>query len=270
YFDTNLPGFFIRVTPAGVKTFGALYNHNGRKRRYTIGTFPPLTLADAREKAKDILRSAEKGSDPEQEKIEIRAAGTFGELADLYIEKHAKVNKAEKSIAEDQRQLDAYLLPVWKHVRASAITIDDVEALLDKMAAQAPVQANRTRSLLRHIFRWALSKQASRRQFVLSMNPAVDVPRPADERARERVYSDDELKAVWQACGQVGPVGDLFKLQLLTGARPGEVSEMEWAELELPRGVWTQPGEKTKNGKVHVVPLAPAAVKILNRLKVEQ
>src|SRR5215471_17907533 len=111
YFDTNLPGFFIRVTPAGIKTFGAMYNHGGRKRRYTIGTFPPLTLADARERAKDILRSAEKGSDPQQEKTDIQAAGTFGELSDLYIEKYVKVNKAEKSIAEDQRQLDAYLLP---------------------------------------------------------------------------------------------------------------------------------------------------------------
>src|SRR5215831_11096096 len=122
-------------------------------------------------------------------------------------------------------------------MKASAITIDDVEVLLEKLAAHAPVQANRTRSLLRHMFRWALSKRTYRKQFALSMNPVTDIPRLADEKPRERVYSDDDLKAIWQACSQIGQVGDLFKLQLLTGVRPGEVSEMEWTELELPRGV---------------------------------
>jgi integrase len=87
--------------------------------------------------------------------------------------------------------------------------------------------------------------------------PCAFVPRPATERARERVYSDDELKAIWDAFETIGIVGDLFKMQLLTAARPGEVSEMEWRELELSRAIWTQPGAKTKNGKVHVVPLSP-------------
>ena len=64
YFDTNPPGFCVRITPNGVKTFSVLYRHAGRKRRYTIGTYPPLTLADARDKAKAALRSAEKGEDP--------------------------------------------------------------------------------------------------------------------------------------------------------------------------------------------------------------
>src|SRR5207247_5835393 len=94
YFDTNLPGFFVRVTPTGVKTFGCMYYVHGRKVRYTIGTFPPLTLFDARTEAKRMLGKAEVGSHPAAEKIEKREAGTFGELTELYVEEHVKANEA--------------------------------------------------------------------------------------------------------------------------------------------------------------------------------
>src|SRR5438034_2108336 len=221
YFDTNLPGFFVRVTPTGVKTFGCMYYVHGRKVRYTIGTLRPLTLFDARTEDKRILGKAELGSDPAAEKIEKREAGTFGELTELYVEEHVKPNKAEKSQIEDQRQIDAYLLPKWKHVKAAAITIDDVETLLDAMKKNAPVQANRTRSLLRHMFRWALAKPSRRRRFMLSVNPVADVEKPSEESPRERVYSDDELKAIWKARDEIGTVDESLTLTRSTAGRPG-------------------------------------------------
>src|SRR5438034_9757245 len=97
YFDTNLPGFFVRVTPTGVKTFGCMYYVHGRKVRYTIGTFPPLTLFDSRNEAKRILGKAELGSDPAAEKFEKREAGTFGAVAELYLQENVKANKADNS-----------------------------------------------------------------------------------------------------------------------------------------------------------------------------
>src|SRR5438874_8409 len=68
YFDKDLPGFHVRVTPNGVKTFSVMYRHGGRLRRLTIGTYPPLTLADARDAAREALRKAAKGEDPAAEK----------------------------------------------------------------------------------------------------------------------------------------------------------------------------------------------------------
>ena len=96
------------------------------------------------------------------------------------------------------------------------------------------------------------------------------MPKLAKERARDRVYSDDELKALWKAFDTIGVVGDLFKLQLLTAARPGEVSEMDWNELDLTRAIWTQPSARTKNRKVHIVPLRKPAVRILQALRQRQ
>src|SRR5207247_10840514 len=103
YFDTNLPGFFVRVTPTGVKTFGCMYYVHGRKVRYTIGTFPTLTLFDARTEAKRTLGKAELGSDPAAEKIEKVEEGTFGGLTEVYGEEHVKPSKAEKATIEAHR-----------------------------------------------------------------------------------------------------------------------------------------------------------------------
>jgi hypothetical protein len=93
YFDSSTPGFGLRVTSRGHQSWICLYRHRGEKRRYTIGTYPQLGLADAREEAKEVLRRAAKGEDPAMEKKWQRKAKTFRELADLYLEHHAKATK---------------------------------------------------------------------------------------------------------------------------------------------------------------------------------
>src|SRR3989442_8494640 len=92
-FDENVPGFSVRVTSDGRKTFSIQYRHLGRVRRMTIGTYPSLTLADARDQAREALRKAAKGEDAAFEKKQRRLAETFGELATDYIEQYAKPKK---------------------------------------------------------------------------------------------------------------------------------------------------------------------------------
>jgi integrase len=268
YFDADQPGLCLRITPDGTKSFSVFYRHGGRLRRFTIGKYPAVSLAAARDRAREALTSVAKGEDPMAKKAAERIAGTLGELAAVYMEEHSQPNK--KSWADDQRMFDAYVLPDLKHVKAASVTIDDIEILLEGIAKRAPVQANRVRALMRHMYTWALETRKYRKQFALTMNPCAYVPRLADETARERVYSDDELKMLWKAFEAIGIVGDLFKLQLLTATRKGELTKMEWNEIELDRGVWTQPGEKTKNGKVHVVPLSTTSIRILESLKLRQ
>ena len=77
YFDRATPGFGLRITSGGHRSWICLYRHKGDKRRYTIGTYPQLGLADARERAKEILRRAAKGDDPAAEKKRERRAETF-------------------------------------------------------------------------------------------------------------------------------------------------------------------------------------------------
>jgi hypothetical protein len=93
YFDTEVPSLALRVTASGSKTWTVLYQHCARLRRMTLGTTSILTLAKARERARDVLYAARKGADPATEKQAGRNADTFGELADLYLEKWAKPRK---------------------------------------------------------------------------------------------------------------------------------------------------------------------------------
>ena len=89
YFDQSFPGFYLRISPRGRKAFGVMYRHAGRVRRMTFGRFPPLTLADAREKAKEELRKAAKGEDPAIQKAEEREADNFRSLAEDYMTRYS-------------------------------------------------------------------------------------------------------------------------------------------------------------------------------------
>ena len=104
YWDQGLPGLWLRVSDQGRKSWGITYRHNGRQRRLTIGKFPNLTLADARDKARVLLRQVGFGQDPAEAKRQIAMGATFGEMAARYMREHAIPNK--KSWREDRRALD--------------------------------------------------------------------------------------------------------------------------------------------------------------------
>src|SRR5215510_2798358 len=104
FFDKSTKGFGLRVSATGRMTWIVLYRHLGTKRRMTLGTYPTVTLAYARETAGDALRAAAKGKDPAAEKKAARLGDTFGDLAEDYIELYAKVNK--RSWKQDRRALD--------------------------------------------------------------------------------------------------------------------------------------------------------------------
>ena len=90
YFDTDVTGFGLRITARGVKSWVYLYRTNGRPRRFTLGRYPDLSLADARAKAKTARNDVAQGGDPGATKIEVRRADTFGELADLFVPDYSK------------------------------------------------------------------------------------------------------------------------------------------------------------------------------------
>src|SRR5262249_1688730 len=93
YFDEDVTGLALRVSPTGAKTWTVLYRHRGRLRRLTLGSVDVITLAKARERARDQLYAVSKGKDPATEKQDGKKAETLGDLAELYIEKWAKPRK---------------------------------------------------------------------------------------------------------------------------------------------------------------------------------
>jgi integrase len=259
--DSSLPGFGLRVSVNGRKTWTVRYRIGRRLRRMTLGHFPPLTLADARKDARTALRSAEKGIDPAEAKIERRDADTFGELAAEYVERHAKRRK--KSWKADDRMLRTEVLPHWRHRLARDISRRDVRTLVENIAERgAPILANRVVSLLSRVFKFALDEE------LIEASPAVRVSRPGQERSRDRVLTDDEIRQFWTAVAELpSEMAAFWKLRFLSAQRGGECVAMRWSDVDLEAGWWIIPATVAKNKREHRVPLSESALTILKDLR---
>jgi integrase len=260
YFDTKPPGIGLRVTPRGRKTWFIMYRSGGRLRRLALGTYPALSLADARQQAMTARHTVAQGEDPALHKQTLRHAPTVEIIAQQYLDLYAKVHK--KSWRADARLLAKEVLPQWGRRKASEISRRDVLALLDWLVERgAPIQANRVLALVRKLFNWAISRD------VLAYNPCFQVKAPGKETQRDRVLEEDEIRAVWDACEALHPLfSAYFKLRLLTAQRAGEVRTMRWEDVDLATGWWTIPARITKNGLAHRVPLSGPAHDILQAL----
>jgi len=257
YFDEALPGFSLRVAASGRKSFCVLYRSGRRLRRYTLGRYPVLGLARARDLARAALAEAALGGDPALKKVERRRALSFAELASEYLELHARPNK--KTWREDERRIRKTLLPAFRHMPATDIERAHVRDLLDAILLRgASYEANRTHAQLRKMFNWALARD------LVEKNPVAGLPRPAQERRRQHVLREDEIRRFWEALERESPaVAASLKLRLYTAQRGGEVLTMRWEDIELSTGWWTIPGERSKNDLSHRVFLAAATRALL-------
>lgn len=262
--DAVRPAFGVRVGSSGKKSWVYLYHWEGRARRLTLGQYPRLSLADAGLAFANAYKQLEHGIDPGASEVEkrrqFRTTPTVRELGCEYIEKHCKPNK--RSWESDERIFNHDVLAAWGSRKITSIRRADVNDLLDDVAARAPIQSNRTFAFVRAMFRFAESRD------YIPASPCHGVRARARERSRDRVLEMQEVSAVWHGIDQPGITQTVrlgIRLLILTGQRIGEVVNAEWHEIDLDKAVWTQPGEKVKNGKPHRVPLSPQAVMVLRR-----
>ena len=240
-----------------------MYRLEGRLRRLTLGAFPRLGLADARDQARKALHEVAKGVDPAAEKKTGRKAETFAELAAEFLERHAKQHN--RRWKETERIIDRELLPGWRNRKARDIHRRDVLAVLDEITARpAPMMANGTLAVIRKMYNWAISRD------VVEFNPCIAVERPGKPRQRDRVLSQPEIRALWhglEGARMTREIKFAIKLQLLTAQRIGEVMSARWSDFDFGTGVWTIPAERSKNGLAHRVPLSSSTRQILAELR---
>ena len=257
--DSVVPGFGLRISYGGKRTYCIMTRINGRQVRRTVATTATHTLAEAREAARDMLRDAAKGIDSKDcERIERREAqkarrDTFGAIAALYMQEHGS---KRKSGGELQRKLDKDILPEIGHLPITDVTRADIKDLLLKKAATSPVAANRLLALVRPIFIYAMDEE--RLDSVPNFRKLT-----AEETPRDRVLADDEIRDVWRGCLRLGyPYGHLVRLALLTAQRRGEISGL--VRDELNGDGWKLPSERSKNRQGHLVPISDLAQSILD------
>lgn len=246
--DALLPGLHLRVSATGGKVFYVSKRVNGDMKRIKIGSYPILSLHDAREKARSILRSIELGryveKAPHEEEQRMM---TLGEVVPQFIELYAK--QRTKDWKSSERVLlkfsSLFSRPIDQIKRVEVVRV--LDAII---AGGAPTRANRALAAIKKLMNWCIDRG------MIETSPVAHLRPPTKEVARERVLTDDELKICWRMAELEGlPFAQCVQLLILTGQRRGEVSGMRWSELDLDNATWTIPAKRAKNATTHIVPL---------------
>ena len=171
-----------------------------------------------------------------------------------YVEKQRRPN----TVAAYKHILDDDVLVAWRGRALASIKRADVRDLVERIADERPISANRTLTVLAKCFKWAVERD------IMETSPAIGVKKPADENPRDRVLTDAELCLVLDAAGRLPTIGrDFIRLLTLTMARRSEIANMRWTEVDLAERMWTLPAARAKNGCEHRLPLSSTAVSIL-------
>jgi integrase len=254
YFDETVSGLALRVTPLGVKAWTFLYTAAGKRRRITLGRYPAVSLASARTLALEARAAVAAGQDPSA-----RGAMTIADLVESYIAKHTS---GLRSGPEIERRIRKNIIPIVGNVPLAELHRRDATRVVDAVTKRgAPTEAARAFEDLRAMLRWAVARGD------LDHNPIDGMRKPPSAKPRERVLTDDEIRALWlslpTALAKSPTCQRIIRLCLLTGQRVGEVAGMRRGELDFKTRTWSLPGTRTKNGHGHVVPLSEGAMGII-------
>jgi integrase len=270
--DSDVPGFGVRVSETGQKSFILIARYPGSPNptRRTLGEYPSLSLESARGRARDWRDLIRKGLDPKAEnerlrRLELRKQQTtFAAVAEDYIERHVKGQRKAK---DTEREIRKELISRWGERPVTSLAREDVITLVEGIARRpAPYTAHIVLGHARSLFNWAINRGA----YGLETSPCDRIKPSAligAKEPRQRVLSDSEIGAVWSATEKLGyPFGPLYQLLLLTGARKNEVAGAKWGEFDLKKKIWTVPPERFKSNASHLVPLSDQALAIIERL----
>src|SRR5438093_5993083 len=283
YFDRAKgapPGFALRVTATGARTYYLIYRSSGSEKKsfLWVGDATRMSLADARDRAREADRLRGQGSDPVQERKREertqRQRPTVAALLSAFVEA-GENRKSEKTQAEYRRILAAEIdgTPVGA-TTANDVTAPELDAVCRKIAKRSPPMAINVYKLIRAAFRWGFKKD------LVDRDVSAKLDRPAEERrlpTEERTLNDEELRRLWLGVEALGrETATFIRLPLLCGTRRGETALAEWDEFDLREhgpSVWRVRAEhrKGQRGKKRglVIPLPPLAVRLRLALRQE-
>ena len=245
--DDLVQGLRLRVGSGGRKAWIVRSRAGTKLINKTLGPYPLIRLADARDLARDFLITLAREGDA-------RPNRTFGALTEHWIEHVAKVRN--KSWRQQKRRLEIYVLPKWRDRELSSIKRAEVRDLIDGI--EGVVAPGRALAIVRTLFRYAMARDW------VDNSPAEAMSNPSRDIPRDRYLDMKEVTAVYKVADLLGyPFTGFIKMMILTGQRRTEVASMKWADIDLDAGTWVIASDDNKSARTHLVPLSPQAVELL-------
>ena len=280
YYDKDIPGFGVRVTSGGARAFVLNYKvrDSRRERRYTIGACADWSIGAARREARRLRQLIDQGGDPLGDIEAEREAPTVTELIDRFVAEHVEPRLRPGSMRSYRTLLNKHIGPHFgTHTKVQDVAFADVDALHRKITkAGTSYAANRCIAVLSKMFSLAV------RWNMRTDNPCRGIERNFEGK-RKRYLDGDELARLATALTAFPDkqAVNIIRLLMLTGARRGEVTAMQWADVSqtnerdqdgnvIRKVVWTKLASTTKQEEDHVVPLSAPAAQLLDDIREQQ
>jgi integrase len=248
----------IRVSPNGNKAFILRYFFRGKDKLLTLGQYPKITLAEARERSAAIAKQIDDNIDP-IENIGVTECKKVKDLCALFYEKWSIPRK--KSYKQDERIIKKYINPVIGHMNIHEVKRAHIKKLLEDMN-KTPIMANLTLSVIRKMFNFAIEEE------ITEVNPAQLMREPYAKKSKTRVLNDNEINLFWNNFTNVDERPKIDKttalalrMCLVTAQRQGEITGMKWSNIE--GDFYLLEPEFSKNDLPHKIPLSFLAREII-------
>jgi integrase len=262
--DQRCKGLAVRVAASGMKTWDLAYRirGTGKMRRLSLGRATDVSLEQARERANELTSAARQGRDLIAEEGETRDAAasriTIEKLIDLNLRR--RVIGRLRTAREIESRLRRTLTPILQRYAAD-ICRRDLRELLDAIVDQGlGREAEKRRQTVGAMFRWALS------QDIVETDPTAGLKAYDPGTPRDRVLTVEEIETLWKWLDSDAlslDAADILKLELLTGARCGEIAGLRAEEIDRQKWVWTLPPSRSKNARQRVTPIVGVAREML-------
>ncbi len=271
-------GLYLQVTPTGGKSWIFRYRHEGRERQMGLGPLEFVSLAEARELAREARRQRYLGQDPlgdkhallKQQAAERRKGMVFREAMAAYIETNKAAWRNEKHVQQWRNTLEAYAAPRMGHKALADIDTSDVLAAVQPIWLTKPETASRLRGRIETILNWGAAQGLRAGENPARWKGHLEMILPAKSKVRKvkhhAALAFEDLPQFMASLKTQSGVGvQALRFTILTAARTGEVLGADWNEIDLDRKVWTVPASRMKAGREHRVPLSDAALEILEQ-----
>ena len=265
-------GLFLMVTPTGGKLWRFKYRFDGKEKKLTFGTYPEISLLDARQKRDEARRQLARGIDPgairkAQKQAKTEATETFEIIAREWHERF-KSNWTTEYASKIMSRLEGDVFPYIGARPIKEIKAPELLTVLRRVEARGTFElAHRIRTICGQVFRYAVATGRAERDPAADLRGALSPVQTINRAAITEPKKVGELLRAIDGYQGSFIVKCALKLAPLFFVRPGELRNAEWEEISFENAEWNIPASKMKMKEPHLVPLSQQAIDILKELK---